>query len=206
MPKCLQDCLWAKEEDLYLPLDRVDITKQPLSGSQHYHENCIMHRDIKPDNVMMGVVEGDGKSARWLCKFTDHGAVKVTRQLVAGQAGSPFYCAPEILDRKPYGERVDVWSLGVLSVVLFTGHDPIRDNPYVDIYPQSSSEVRGWMNLVSKFIKLCYDPKWRPLLNNMLMEKPLKRWPARRCQMFMADPSQPRDRIVSILPALSSKE
>ncbi|OQV11234.1 Protein kinase domain-containing protein [Cladophialophora immunda] len=100
-----------------------------------------MHRDIKPDNVMMGVVEGDGKSARWLCKFTDHGAVKVTGQLVTGRAGSPFYCAPEILDRKPYGERVDVWFLGVLFVVLFTGHDPIRDNPYVDIYPQSSSEL-----------------------------------------------------------------
>ena len=77
-----------------------------------------MHRDLKPENILF-----DSKSANSNLKVIDFGAStkfdhneKMTKRI-----GTPFYVAPEILLKKPYDEKCDVWSLGVIMYILLCG-------------------------------------------------------------------------------------
>ncbi|KAL7935147.1 kinase-like domain-containing protein [Trichoderma chlorosporum] len=202
MPHCLATFLRDGESPPF-PLDAEDTMRQLLSVLIHYDDSGIIHTDIKPENVLMELVEDvGGERSRWHFKMSDHNTSRLTSRSVEGLAGTPFYCAPEVLDKKPYGKRVDIFSLGILFVDLLVGHSLCRDQPFGGRHPQSSSELAVWMNLVGVFIDRFCDPKHHPLLKNMLMRDPLKRWRPAQCLAFLNDPSQTNDRIVSVPPAL----
>lgn len=213
-PYCL-----GKKEKLPMDVDEVELASQLLSGVKHYHDSDIMHRDIKPENVLMRLVkcsndgcstdgcsedECPGHQYRWVYKLTDSGAVRRTHRRVEGLAGSPFFCAPEVLDAKPYGEKADIFSLGVIFLEHFVGHDPSRDTPFQDAkYPKSSFQVQQWMQFVDPLIERNCDPEYRPLLRGMLLRDPLKRWSANKCLAFLnLDPSETPDQTILIGPTL----
>ncbi|KIW21919.1 uncharacterized protein PV07_12672 [Cladophialophora immunda] len=213
-PYCL-----GQREKLPMDVDKVEMASQLLSGLKHYHESGIMHRDVKPKNVLMRLVkcsnhgcsddrcsddECAGHQYRWDYKFTDNGAVRSTHRRVEGLAGTPFFCAPEVLDKKPYGAKADIFSLGVLFLEHFVGHDRSRDTPFKDTeYPKSSFQVQQWMQLVDPLIERNCDPEYRPLLRGMLLRDPLKRWSANKCLAFLnLDPSEKPEQTILIGPTL----
>nr|GEY28422.1 serine/threonine-protein kinase STY13-like [Tanacetum cinerariifolium] len=90
-----------------LPLNTVirfalDIAK----GLSYLHSEKIIHRDVKPDNMLM-----DGKK---LIKLADFGeSVVEPLYMKSGEVGTLGYMAPEVLSRKPYSHKCDVYAFGI---------------------------------------------------------------------------------------------
>ena len=117
--------------------DRVRLCMRIALAVQHAHENLVVHRDIKPDNILV-TANGDPK-------LLDFGIAKIVNPDLGGigskmtQAGegvlTPDYAAPEQFTGDAIGTRADVYSLGVVLYELLTGRLPFAevDRGYVNI-------------------------------------------------------------------------
>lgn len=94
---------------------------QMLHGIDCVHAAGIVHRDIKPDNFMCKGLELQVK----LCDFGS--AVQLpgaSGEDLTAIVGTPAFMAPEMLDRRAYDKKVDLWSFGVMVYTLFFGRMP----------------------------------------------------------------------------------
>src|SRR5215471_9541259 len=103
------------------------ITVEVCGALAHAHSVGVLHRDVKPENVM---VRKDG-----LLKLMDFGIAQMLdlqRMTVTGQLlGSPAYMAPEIVEGKQLDFRTDVFSVGIMLYLLATGNLPFTGkNPH----------------------------------------------------------------------------
>lgn len=104
-----------------LPVEQVlDVTAQVALGLQYAHEHGIVHRDVKPSNIML-VRDGHAK-------ITDFGIARMASSAVRTQTGmvlgSPKYMSPEQVMGKEIDQRSDIFSLGVMLYEMLTGHAP----------------------------------------------------------------------------------
>ena len=107
----------------------IDIMTQLTDGIAHAHESYIIHRDIKPQNIM---IEDDGK-----IKITDFGiamALNATQLTQTNSVmGSIYYLPPEQASGKTATVKSDIYSLGILMYELLTGTVPFRGDNAVEI-------------------------------------------------------------------------
>lgn len=104
-----------------LPVDQVlDMVAQVAQGLAYAHEHDIVHRDVKPSNIM---VVRDGH-----VKITDFGIARMASSSVRTQTGmvlgSPKYMSPEQVMGKAIDQRSDIFSLGVMLYEMLTGQAP----------------------------------------------------------------------------------
>ncbi|KAL7538962.1 hypothetical protein ACHAXR_008917 [Thalassiosira sp. AJA248-18] len=107
---------------------RVDIAHGLLSAVAFLHDNFIIHRDIKSDNVMITMSEDDGERIApvlidfSLAKFVGgKNAVLPPGATHTGDVGTPTYTAPEVVAREKYGLPSDMWSVGVVLLESLIG-------------------------------------------------------------------------------------
>ncbi len=118
--KTLSEVIDNRDVDDFLPKDRIfQMAKQILSGLNAVHEANLVHRDLKPDNLLL--VNDD------VVKLADFGIVKTTdSRLTETQVvlGTPQYIAPEIWQGLNVGFHADIYALGVVFFELFTNRLP----------------------------------------------------------------------------------
>lgn len=103
---------------------------QIMAGLEYMHNNGVIHRDVKLENVLF-TEEGDMK----LLDFGFSVLCRDPNKKLKIFCGTPSYMAPEIVMRKEYlGRPVDVWSLGVLLYACLCGCFPFVAKTYPDLY------------------------------------------------------------------------
>ncbi|NXT10697.1 M3K19 kinase, partial [Prunella fulvescens] len=101
-------------------------TKQILQGVAYLHDNCVVHRDIKGNNVMLmptGVVKlidfGCARRLAW------HSLSGSRSELLRSVHGTPYWMAPEVISDCGYGRKSDIWSVGCTVFEMATGKPPL---------------------------------------------------------------------------------
>ncbi len=107
-------------EGLLAPAQAADVLDQTLAALQHAHRQGIVHRDVKPENLM---VTRDG-----VVKVADFGLARAFADAQITEAGNVTgtvqYLAPEQLQGEPADPRTDLYALGVVGFELLTGRLP----------------------------------------------------------------------------------
>uniref|UniRef100_A0A0A9GCZ7 PPCK4 n=1 Tax=Arundo donax TaxID=35708 RepID=A0A0A9GCZ7_ARUDO len=103
--------------------DAAAVVAQLAEALALCHRRGVTHRDVKPDNILLDVdecVDGVGAPRVRLADFGSAAWVGGERR-AEGLVGTPHYVAPEVVAGGEYGEKVDVWSAGVLMYLLLSG-------------------------------------------------------------------------------------
>lgn len=112
------------EDDKCLPEEQVQAIAKQLVRALHYlHSNRIIHRDMKPQNILIGA-----GSVVKLCDFGFARAMSTNTVVLRSIKGTPLYMAPELVREQPYNHTADLWSLGVILYELFVGQPPFYTN------------------------------------------------------------------------------
>ncbi|TYI85609.1 hypothetical protein E1A91_D04G007900v1 [Gossypium mustelinum] len=118
------DLFQILEDDKCLPEEQVQAIAKQLVRALHYlHSNRIIHRDMKPQNILIGA-----GSVVKLCDFGFARAMSTNTVVLRSIKGTPLYMAPELVREQPYNHTVDLWSLGVILYELFVGQPPFYTN------------------------------------------------------------------------------
>ncbi|KAM3229516.1 hypothetical protein ACQJBY_060394 [Aegilops geniculata] len=104
--------------------------RQLACGLQKLRESNVVHRDLKPQNILL--VSNNGTS---ILKIADFGFAKFLQPsgLAETLCGSPLYMAPEVMQAQKYDAKADLWSVGIILYQLVTGSPPFNGDSQIQL-------------------------------------------------------------------------
>ena len=155
---------WLKQDHDFK--ERADIMVQIMRGMDYLHQHNILHRDIKPKNILLhdGIIK--------ICDFGFSTMIKEYNQLFNTICGTPLYMSPELLFMKPYTLKSDIWSLGILFYTILYKCHPFGKLINMDDYRLKikfpihyplidySDAYGNYINVIKQM--LSYQPEHRP--------------------------------------------
>merc|ERR1712131_64195 len=156
-----------------------NIAAQLVSALYYLHSNRILHRDMKPQNILIG----KGGAIK-LCDFGFARTMGQSTFVLTSIKGTPLYMAPELVQEKPYDHTADLWSLGCILYELFHGQPPFYTTSIFQLVSLIIQDEIKWPPNMSpeltSFLKgiLTKDPKrrlgWPHLLNHPFIRDHVK--------------------------------
>ena len=156
-----QNKRFSSKEILYI----MEGLNQPL---KFLIKNDNIHRDIKPDNIL--IKYNDSSKTTFVPKIADYGLAKKLKNGMATTClGTPGYMAPEIILNKPYNNKSDLFSIGVMIYKLYFYYSPF---PSLSENPSEEEIIKVYCR---KKEKDCEDKVLDDLINRLLEYDPKKR-------------------------------
>ena len=147
----------------------LKIVSDVLSGLEYAHKKGVIHRDIKPGNILISF-EGRAKIADFgLAKAKEQSSLTVTGALI----GTPAYMSPEQAVGKKVDQQSDLFSLGIVLYEMLTGSQPFRGETYSGIINEIISKTPRPLSEIKPAI---FDVL-EGLLNGMLAKDLERRFP-----------------------------
>ena len=159
------------------PLDVGQIGYDMADALAYVHENGVIHRDVKPANIMM--LDYRNESARVRAKLTDFGIAVMVKAPQAGDGtfvGTAAYVSPEQAKGEPLGPPSDIYSLGLVLLECITGVVSYPGDPL----PSALARLLRAPDIPARL-----DPRWIRLLNSMTATDPDARPSARETAMAL---------------------
>ncbi|NXT83124.1 STK36 kinase, partial [Zapornia atra] len=164
------------EDDGSLPEDQVQaIAAQLVSALYYLHSHRILHRDMKPQNILLGK---DGVVK--LCDFGFARAMSIHTMVLTSIKGTPLYMSPELVEERPYDHTADLWSVGCILYELFVGTPPFYTSSIFQLVSLIVKDPVKWPAVIS--------PVFKSFLQGLLMKDPRQRlsWPELLSHPFIA--------------------
>ncbi|XP_074047450.1 serine/threonine-protein kinase 36 isoform X2 [Macrotis lagotis] len=155
------------EDDGKLPEDQVQtIAAQLVSALYYLHSHRILHRDMKPQNILLA--KGGGIK---LCDFGFARAMSTNTMVLTSIKGTPLYMSPELVEERPYDHTADLWSVGCILYELAVGTPPFYTTSIFQLVSLILKDPVRWPPTISQCFK--------SFLQGLLTKNPRQRlaWP-----------------------------
>jgi len=116
-------CERLNDKTTYSEQDARTVVRNICEAMEFVHSRGFAHCDIKPRNYLLRSKRDDVDVRLADFGFAQH--VHAPNSL-SSQCGTPFFVAPEVINRKPYDQKVDMWSIGVTCYLLLCGDTPFN--------------------------------------------------------------------------------
>ena len=163
---------------------------QTLHGLQHLHSKGVIHRDIKSDNILLSL-EGNIKLSQsspptllnnslltlYAADFGFCAQINDSHNKRNTMVGTPYWMAPEVVTRKEYGRKVDIWSLGIMAIEMIEGEPPyLTESPLRALYliaTNGTPAIKDEQNMSTVFREFLHfalrvDPEKRASAHDLL--------------------------------------
>ena len=154
------------------PHEAVGIARQMAQGLGDAHRHGIVHRDVKPSNVML--------TSSGLVKIVDFGLARAMTEQTASQTGvtgTIRYMSPEQAMDRRVDQRCDIWALGVVFAEMLTGNTPFHAESITAMLFSILNEPPKGLDAV--------HPALQPILYRALAKDPDRRYES--CAEFLSD-------------------
>ncbi|KAJ1914936.1 Protein kinase C signaling pathway involved MAPKK protein [Mycoemilia scoparia] len=198
---CMEYCQGGSLDAIYKRLKSMNaqigervlgkIAEAVLNGLVYLHQSSIIHRDVKPSNILV-----TGKGRVKLCDFGVSG--ELVDSIAQTFVGTSYYMAPERIQGKGYAVQSDVWSLGLTLIEIAqnrfpfppAGHPEMTVIELLDYIvnvpiPTLNEDSGRWSPECVKFVNLCMikDPNQRPTPKQLLCHEFIKKSEERKLDL-----------------------